>query len=117
MVRLSSSSAKKTGWQRHAFLYSRDGKELALLTPGEYDIIDRGCVDEAGGSWFYFYASPDNGTQKYLYRVPLDGTGTLETRHAGRPTRHARLRFFSGRQMGLSYVVDAGYAARSLYWS
>ncbi len=68
--------SEKDGW-RHAFLYSRDGKELSLLTPGEYDMIDRAVADEDGG-WFYFYASPDNATQKYLYRVPLDGTGTLQ---------------------------------------
>ena len=67
---------EKDGW-RHAFLYSRAGKELSPLTPGEYDIIDRAVVDEPGG-WYYFYASPDNGTQKYLYRVPLDGSGTME---------------------------------------
>lgn len=68
--------SEKDGW-RHAFLHSRDGEQQALLTPGEYDIIDRANVDEEGG-WFYFYASPDNGTQKYLHRVPLDGSGTLE---------------------------------------
>ena len=68
--------SEKDGW-RHAFLYSRDGKQHSLLTPGDYDVIERGTVDEVAG-WFYFYASPDNGTQKYLYRVPLDGQGTLE---------------------------------------
>ncbi len=68
--------SEKDGW-RHAFLWSREGKELSLLTPGEYDIIDRAVIDEDGG-WYYFYASPDNGTQKYLYRVPLDGSGKLE---------------------------------------
>lgn len=68
--------SEKDGW-RHAFLCSREGGEELLLTPGEYDIIDRAVVDEAGG-WYYFYASPENGTQKYLYRVPLDGSGTLE---------------------------------------
>ena len=68
--------SEKDGW-RHAYLYSRDGEEKALLTPGESDIIERAVVDEAGG-WFYYYASPDNATQKYLYRVHLDGTGKPE---------------------------------------
>lgn len=64
------------GW-RHAHRWSREGKALAVLTPGDYDLIDRAWIDEAGG-WYYFYASPDNATQKHLYRVPLDGSGTLE---------------------------------------
>jgi dipeptidyl-peptidase 4 len=65
--------SEKDGW-RHAFVYGRDGKELSVLTPGAYDVIDRGTVDEEGGL-FYFYASPRNGTQRYLYSVPLDGSG------------------------------------------
>ena len=68
--------SEKDGW-RHAWLLSRDGKTETKLTPGEFDLIDRAQVDEAGG-WYYFYASPDNATQKYLYRVPLDGSGTLQ---------------------------------------
>ncbi|WP_146402427.1 DPP IV N-terminal domain-containing protein [Planctomycetes bacterium CA13] len=68
--------SEKDGW-RHAWLCSRDGKQETLLTSGEFDIIDRAAVDENGG-WYYFYASPENGTQKYLHRVPLDGSGTLE---------------------------------------
>lgn len=68
--------SEKDGW-RHAYVYSRDGKELDLLTPGPFDIIERAVVDEAGG-WFYFYASPDNATQKYLYRSHLDGRGEPE---------------------------------------
>ncbi|MBB3210116.1 dipeptidyl-peptidase-4 [Rhodopirellula rubra] len=68
--------SEKDGW-RHAFLCSREGKELSTLTPGEYDIINKATVDEEGG-WYYFYASPENGTQQYLYRVPLDGSGTLQ---------------------------------------
>jgi len=68
--------SEKDGW-RHAYIYSRNGKEPSLLTPGESDIIERGVVDEAGG-YFYYYASPDNATQKYLYRVHLDETGEPE---------------------------------------
>ena len=67
---------EKDGW-RHAYVYSRNGKELTLLTPDNYDIIERSIVDETGGC-FYFYASPDNGAQKYLYRVKLDGDAKPE---------------------------------------
>lgn len=65
--------SEKDGW-RHAYRYSRDGKEVARLTPGDYDIIDRAVIDEDRG-WYYYYASPDDATQKYLYRVALDGSG------------------------------------------
>lgn len=68
--------SEKDGW-RHAYLGSRDSEKQKLLTPGEFDIIDRVGVDEANG-WFYYNASPANGTQNYLYRVRLDGKGKAE---------------------------------------
>jgi dipeptidyl-peptidase-4 len=68
--------SEKDGW-RHAYVVSRAGVEEALLTPGDSDVIERGMVDEAGG-WFYYFASPDNATQRYLYRVRLDGDGKPE---------------------------------------
>lgn len=64
--------SEREGW-RQAYVHGRDGARIAKLTPGEYDIIERAKVDEANGL-FYFYASPDNGTQKVLYQVPLDGS-------------------------------------------
>jgi dipeptidyl-peptidase-4 len=68
--------SEKDGW-RHAYVCSRDGQSQDLLTPGEFDIIERVKVDEEKG-WFYYNASPDNGTQKYLYRVKLKGNGKAE---------------------------------------
>lgn len=68
--------SEKDGW-RHAYICSRDGKKQKDITPGEFDIIERVTVDEPGG-WFYYNASPENGTQSYLYRVRLDGKGTPE---------------------------------------
>jgi dipeptidyl-peptidase-4 len=47
------------------------------LTPGQFDVIRLERIDETGG-WAYYTASPDNPTQQYLYRVPLDGSGRAE---------------------------------------
>lgn len=68
--------SEKGGW-RQAYVLSRDGKKQSLLTPEKADIIARGPVDEGGGM-FYFMASPTNATQRYLYRIPLDGKGVAE---------------------------------------
>jgi dipeptidyl-peptidase-4 len=64
-------SSERDGW-RHLYGVSRDGREVKLITPGAYDVIDVRAVDEAGG-YVYFDASPKNGTQRYLYRVRLSG--------------------------------------------
>lgn len=63
---------ERSGW-RHAYIHARDGKQLVQLTEGNFDVIERASLDEKGG-WFYFYASPENATQKYLFRVPIDGS-------------------------------------------
>ena len=65
--------SEKDGW-RYAYSYSRDGKEISRLTQEDHDIIDRAVIDEERG-WYYYYASPNDATQKYLYRVALDGSG------------------------------------------
>ena len=67
---------EKDGW-RHAYVYSREGREERLLTPGASDVMERGPVDHGNG-WSYFFASPDNATQRYLYRVRLDGAAAPE---------------------------------------
>ena len=68
--------SEKDGWRR-AYIYSCKGEELAILTPSGIDIIERGILDEEGG-WFYYYASPENATQQYLFRVSLDGKRNSE---------------------------------------
>jgi len=68
--------SEKDGW-RHVYLISRSGKDVKFITPGEFDVESIARVDEKGG-WLYYIASPDNPIQKYLYRVPLDGSGKVE---------------------------------------
>lgn len=69
-------ASEKDGW-RHLYQISLDGKPEKLVTKGNYDFIDLKYTDEKGG-YVYYMASPDNATQKYLYRTKLDGTGKAE---------------------------------------
>jgi len=62
---------------RKAYVARPDGSAPTPITPAGCDIIDRGFLDAADG-WLYYYASPDNATQRYLYRARLDGTGEPE---------------------------------------
>jgi dipeptidyl-peptidase-4 len=69
-------ASERDGW-RHVYSVSRDGKDVKCITPGSYDVISVEEVDETGG-WLYFAASPDNATQRYLFRTRLDGDGKAE---------------------------------------
>jgi dipeptidyl-peptidase 4 len=68
--------SEKDGW-RHVYRISNDGKKQTLVTPGNFDVIAVKSVDEKGG-FLYYLASPTNATQKYLYRIKLDGKGKPE---------------------------------------
>ncbi|MBT6153861.1 MAG: S9 family peptidase [Planctomycetaceae bacterium] len=61
----------RDGW-RHVYLAPRSGGDLTLVTPGEFDVIRLLHVDEKA-DWLYFIASPDDASQRFLYRVHLDG--------------------------------------------
>ncbi|HTP13102.1 MAG TPA: S9 family peptidase, partial [Bacteroidota bacterium] len=64
------------GW-RHVSMVSRDGKTKRLVTAGDYDVENIVRIDDAG-EWMYFIASPDNATQRYLFRIRLNGKGKME---------------------------------------
>ena len=63
----------RDGW-RHVYSYSSDGKNLKLITPGEFDVIKLLRMDN-NEEHFYYIASPENPSQRYLYRVGKDGSG------------------------------------------
>ncbi len=65
-----------SGW-RHVQVISRDGKHTRLITPGNFDVIAIVGVSRKE-DWLYYMASPENATQKYLYRARLDGKGACE---------------------------------------
>jgi dipeptidyl-peptidase-4 len=69
-------SSERSGW-RHIYTVSRDGQTFTDLTPGQFDVVKVVSIDEAEG-WLYYIASPENVTQRYLYRNRLDGSGQMQ---------------------------------------
>ena len=82
--------SERDGWQ-HVYRVARDGGEPMLITRFEADVTDLVAVDEQRG-WLYFLASPENATQRYLYRSKLDGSGALERVTPKEQAWDARLR-------------------------
>lgn len=69
-------ASEKDGW-RHLYQVSLEGKPEVLITKGEFDVIDFKYLDQKKGE-VYYLASPDNATQKYLYKSSLTGKGKNE---------------------------------------
>jgi len=68
--------SERDGW-RHVYMVAREGGAPRLVTRGDFDVISIQAIDEAGG-WVYYIASPENPTERYLYRSRLDGSGRNE---------------------------------------
>ena len=67
-------TSEKDGWL-HVYKVSRDGKSEQLLTRGNFD-ADLISYNPSNGN-VYFYATPYDATQRYLYRVNLEKTDTV----------------------------------------
>jgi dipeptidyl-peptidase-4 len=62
------------GW-RHVYKIGLKNGKKTLLTDGDYDVAS--LIGTSDGH-VYFHASPTNSTQRFLYRVSIDGKGDLE---------------------------------------
>jgi len=69
-------TSERDGW-RQLYKVSHDGKEITQVTSGAMDVVSLSCIHPKSG-YVYYIASPDNPTQRYLYRSRLDGKGTPE---------------------------------------
>jgi len=75
-------SSERSGY-RHLYLYGLDGKQLAQLTKGDWEVSHVDGVDEAKGV-VYFTATEKSPIERHLYRVALDGSGFARiTKEAG----------------------------------
>ncbi|MGH9764967.1 MAG: DPP IV N-terminal domain-containing protein, partial [Blastocatellia bacterium] len=80
-------SSESDGW-RHIYSISRDGSDVRCITKGNFDVVTVEKVDKAGG-WLYFYASPDDPKQRYLYRSSFDGAHLARVTPETEPGFHA----------------------------
>jgi dipeptidyl-peptidase-4 len=69
-------ASEQDGW-RHLYKVALDGSGARLLTKFDGDIVDMLSIDVKTG-WAYFIASPDSPVERFLYRVKLDGDGSIE---------------------------------------
>ncbi|MCC5939201.1 MAG: S9 family peptidase [Lunatimonas sp.] len=69
-------TSERDGWL-HLYKVSRDGSSSTLITKGDFDVVRISHIDPTGG-YVYFIASPENYTQRYLYRSPLTKPGKAE---------------------------------------
>jgi dipeptidyl-peptidase-4 len=68
--------SEKTGW-KHFYRVQADGSGDLAVTSGAFDVVSIVLIDDESG-YVYFIASPDNPTQRYLYRSKLNGKGKPE---------------------------------------
>jgi dipeptidyl-peptidase 4 len=75
-------SSERSGY-RHIYLYDLEGKELAQITKGNWEVFAVQGVDEAKGL-VYFTAAEKSPLERQLYRSALDGSGfTRITKEGG----------------------------------
>jgi len=65
-----------TGWL-HLNRVSKENGKMDPITSGDFEVIRLLNVEPKKG-WVYYIASPDNATQRYLYRSRLNGKGEPE---------------------------------------
>jgi dipeptidyl-peptidase-4 len=76
----------KSGWL-HLYRASRSSGELKPVTSGNFEVIELLKIDQESG-WAYFIASPDNATQRYLFRSRLNGDAAPEKLSPANQTGH-----------------------------
>ena len=65
--------SERTGY-KHLYRYGRDGKQLAAVTSGDWEVRRIVRLDEAAG-WVAYSGTKDSAVGPHVYRSGLDGSG------------------------------------------
>ena len=68
--------SERSGWTQ-LYLFPKDGGTPRPVTSGAFDVLAVQSVDTIG-KWVYYVASPDNPTQRYLYRISYGKPGPAQ---------------------------------------
>lgn len=98
-------TSERDGW-KHLYKISRDGKQVQLITKGDFDVVQISCIDDSKG-YVYYIASPDNYTQRYLYRSRMDGKGGAERVTPGTLQGQASYQISSDAQWAITTFQNA----------
>jgi dipeptidyl-peptidase-4 len=80
-------SSERSGW-RHLYLYDTDGRQLAQITHGPWEVTRLDGVDERAGL-VRFTATEHSVVERQIYSAPLDGSAL--TRITQEPGTHEAL--------------------------
>ena len=69
-------TTEKDGWS-HIYRFNIKNKKEYLVSKGDYDVIRPLAYDERNKE-VYFIASPENPTERYLYKTSVKGNGKLQ---------------------------------------
>ncbi len=78
--------SERDGWEQ-LYLVSLDGKRKQV-TRGRFDTVQLVHLDEKG-KWVYYIASPDDPTQRHLYRTRFNGRSTERLSPTNEPGTHS----------------------------
>ncbi len=79
--------SERDGWQ-HLYRVDMTSKKITRVTDGDFDVIQVDAIDREADC-VYFIASPQNPTQRYLYRISLGGSGLKRISPAGHAGTHS----------------------------
>ncbi len=69
-------TTEKDGWS-HIYRFNIKNQTEFLVTKGDYDVVRPLSYDDKNDE-VYFIASPNNPTERYLYKTSADGKGKLK---------------------------------------